>query len=159
MLIRFGALAALVGLGFGALLRLLLGRRRFGTLVVSAQLPLLYHLVRVALAGRRAGVEDVWTLGFVGAGLLLLLAGMLSGRLLIDRRPWLAAFVPGIVAAVYLLVPTVIYNSRLASAVMSLDSLTTFGYLLATIFLVAMLLPFAPAPVSNLRLPRVRGRR
>jgi len=146
-------------LGVGALLRLLLGRRRFGTLVVLAHLPLLYHVTRVALAGRRAGVDDLWTLAFVGAGLLLMVVGMLVGRLLSTKRPWPAVFVPAIVAAVYLLVPTTIYNSRLASAVVALDSLTTFGYLLATIFLVAMLLPFAPPPVARPRLPRVRGRR
>ena len=80
MLIRFGALAALVGLGLGAILRVALGRRRFGTLLVIAHLPILYHLVRVALAGVDAGLPNSWTLAFVGAGLLLMLLGIAFGR-------------------------------------------------------------------------------
>lgn len=159
MLIRFGALAALVGLGVGALLRLLLGRRRFPLLLTLAHLPLLYHLVRVALAGRRAGVDDTWTLAFVAAGLLLLLVGIFLGRALVGRRPWLAAVMPALVAALYLLGPTVIYNSRLAVAVVALDSLTSFAYILSTILFVALLLPFAPPPAKGPRLPRVRRRR
>lgn len=159
MLIRFGALAALVGLGLGALLRLLLGRRRFKTLLVIAHLPLVYHVARVSLAGRAAGLPGSWTLIFGAAGLLLMVIGMLLGRALVERRPWFAAMVPAIVAALYLLGPALIYNSRLAAAVVALDSLTTFGYLLATILLVAVLLPFAPPPVKGPRLPRAPWRR
>lgn len=159
MLIRFGALAALVGLGLGAILRVALGRRRFGTLLVIAHLPILYHLVRVALAGVDAGLPNSWTLAFVGAGLLLMLLGIAFGRAAIARRPLLAAATPLIVLAVQLLGPTLIYNGRLAQAVVSLDSLATFAYALATIFFVATLVPFVPPPVSGPRLPRLPWQR
>lgn len=159
MLIRFGALAALVGLGLGALLRLVLGRRRFGALLLVAHLPIIYHLVRVGLAGRMAGLPDAWTLAFTGAGLLLMLLGIVLGRASVARRPWLAAFMPAIVAAIYLLGPALIYNGRLAQAVVALDSIATFAYLLATILFVAVLVPFAPPPVAGPRLPRMPWQR
>lgn len=159
MLVRFGALMALVGLGVGGLLRLALGRRRFGLLVVIAHLPVLYHVLRLTAAGTRAGLPDAWTLALAGSGLLLMLAGMLFGRASTRRRPWLAAAMPALVAVVYLVGPALLYNAQLARAVVALDSITTFAYVLATVFMVAALLPFAPPPVSGPRLPRLPWRR
>lgn len=159
MLIRFGALMALVGLGLGALLRLALGRRRFALLVVVAPLPVLYHLFRVSAAGASAGVPATWTLAFMGAGLVLMVAAMLLGRAMVRRRPWLAVAMPGIFAAVYLLGPALIYNWRLAQEVVALDSIATFAYVLATIFVVAILVPFAPPPATGPKLPRMPWQR
>ena len=159
MLIRLGALAALVGLGLGAILRVALGRRRFGTLLVIAHLGIIYHLVRVGLAGYRAGLPDGWTLAFVAAGVVLMLLGIVLGRAAIARRPWLAAASPAIVAAVHLLGPTLVYNGMLAQAVVNLDSIATFAYLVAVIFFVAVLVPFAPPPVQAPRMPRLPWQR
>ncbi|HZJ10542.1 MAG TPA: hypothetical protein VFD39_12660 [Trueperaceae bacterium] len=159
MLVRFGALMALVGLGLGALLRLVLGRRRFGLLVVIAHLPVIYHVFRVTSAGVRAELPDGWSLAFAGSGVALMLIGMLVGRASTTRRPWLAAAMPAIVAAIYLVGPALIYNAQLAEAVVALDSITTFAYVLATILMVAMLVPLAPPPMTGPKLPRMPWRR
>lgn len=155
MLIRFGALAALAGLGVGAVLRVALGRRRFALLVVIAHLPLLYHLARVGAAGNRAGLPTSWTAALAGAGLLLMLLGMLVGRASATRRPWLAVVTPGLVAAVYLLLPVLLYNLQLTRSAVNLDSVATYAYVLAAVFMVALLVPFAPPPVTTPRLPRM----
>ena len=92
-------------------------------------------------------------------GLVLMLLGIIVGRAAIARRPLLAAASPLIVAALQLLGPTLIYNGRLAQAVVNLDSLATFAYLIATIFFVAILVPFVPPPVQGPRVPRLPWQR
>lgn len=144
MLTRLGALMIVAGLGVGVLLRVVLGRRRMPALVAIAHLPVLVHVVLVIDAGRRAGIGAPITLLFAGAGLALGLAGTLLGRSLHARRPWIAALTPALTAAVYLLVPVLLYNHQLAQTAVRLGSLATFGYTLSTVFFVAVLLTFAP---------------
>ncbi len=144
MLVRLGALMVVAGLGVGALLRVVLGRRRMAALTTVAHLPLLVHVVLVVDAGRRAGIGSTATIVFAASGALLFLVGTFLARSLCSGRPWLAAITPALTAVVYLALPVVLYNHLLAQTPVRLGSLATFGYGLATVFFVCALLPFAP---------------
>lgn len=151
MLVRLGALAIVAGLGIGALLRVLLGRDRFAALVTVAHLPLVVHAVLVLDTGRRAGIDPTVSIAFVAVAAVLLVAGIVLGRFLVPRRPWLAALTPAVTATVYLLLPALVYNHFLAQTPVRLASLPSFGYGVATLFFVCLLLPFAPGPAAGRR--------
>lgn len=144
MITRFGALSVLAGLGVGLLLRVVLGRRRMPALATVAHLPLLVHIVLVIDAGRRAGIAATATLLFAVASVVLFVVGVLLARRLYTMRPWIAAAMPALTAAVYLALPVVLYNHLLSQTSVRLGSLASFGYGLATVFFVCALLAFAP---------------
>ncbi|HEX7001179.1 MAG TPA: hypothetical protein VF164_05730 [Trueperaceae bacterium] len=144
MIVRLGAVMVLAGLGIGVLLRVILGRRRMAAITTVAHVPLLVHVVMVVEAGRRAGLDTGATLLFVGAALVLFVAGVAVAWRLAARRPWLAAVSPALTAVVYLALPVLLYNHLLSQTSVRLGSLATFGYGLATVFFVCALLAFAP---------------
>lgn len=148
MLIRFGALAVLAGLGVGLLLRLLLGVRRFPALVAGAHLPLFVHALIVARGGWSEGAAPASVLTFLAAGVLLAVVGAVIGSRWADARPWVAAFLPGIAGLLYTFLPFLLFE-RVVSVVgaagrLPLTSYGIFFLSLATVFVVCALLPFAP---------------
>lgn len=154
MILRFAALMLVAGLGTGVVLRIVAGRGRLGTFVVLAHLPMLYHLVVTLVAGLRAGVEPLYSGLFAVGGAVLLSIGALLGRRMTISRPWWAAVMPALTLGAYLLVAVLPFGYALRSAGASLDTVPLFGAILATIFTVSALLPFAPPPVTGPRLPR-----
>ena len=154
MIQRFAALMVVAGLGTGLVLRIVSGRGRFGTYVVAAHLPVAYHLVHTSLVGFRAGVEPLFTLLFGLGSLLLVLIGALLGRRLTHHRAWWAVCTPALVMAVYLLAGVLPYSAALQGAAVRIDTAPLFGAILGCVFFVALLVPFAPKPVAQPRLPR-----
>lgn len=148
MLVRFGALAVLGGLGLGLLLRLVLGRRTFPTLVALAHLPLLVHVLVAARGGWSDGAEGTYVVAFLAAGLVLAAAGAALGGRFAHTRPWLAALMPGVAGLVYTLLPFLLFERAvsLTAAVgrLPLTSYGVFFFLIATLLVVCVLLPFAP---------------
>jgi len=142
------------GLGTGVVLRIVAGRGRFGTFVAVAYLPVLYHMVVTAVAGLRAGVEPLYLVPFAVGSVVLLLIGAFVGRRMIAGRPWWAAVAPGLTLVAYGLVAVLPFSYALRGSGASLDTVPLFGAVLATIFAVSALLPFAPPPVAGPRLPR-----
>jgi hypothetical protein len=113
-----------------------------------------YHVVVTVLAGFRAGVEPLHV-GLYAVGSVVLMAiGMYLGRRMTARRPWWAAFMPGMTLAAYLLLAVLPFGYALRAAGASFDTVPLFGAVLATIFTTSALLPFAPPPVTGPRLPR-----
>lgn len=149
MLVRFGALAVVVGLGAGLLLRIVLGRGRFATLVVAAQAPLLVHVLVAVRGGWVEGVGTPSLLAFLAAGLVLAAAGAVLGARWTGTRPWLAALTPAITTAVYTLLPFLLFERALsltaAAGRLPLTSYGVFFLLIAAVLLTCVLLPFAPS--------------
>lgn len=154
MIQRFAALMLVAGLGTGLVLRIVAGRRRFGTFVAIAHLPIVYHLVVTLVAGYRAGVEPLYLGLFALGGAALALLGVVLGRKMMAARPWWASLMPGLTLAAYLAVAVLPFSIALRGTGASLDTVPLFGAVLATIFTVSALLPFAPPPVTGPRLPR-----
>ncbi|HET8986538.1 MAG TPA: hypothetical protein VFN03_12340 [Trueperaceae bacterium] len=154
MIQRFAALMVVAGLGTGAVLRIVAGRGRFATFVAVAHLPVLYHVVVTVFAGLRAGVEPL-PIGLYAIGsLVLMAAGVYLGRRMTARRPWWAAFMPAATLAAYLLLAVLPFGYALRGTGAGFDTVPLFGAVLATIFTVSALVPFAPPPVTGPRLPR-----
>lgn len=159
MIQRFAALVLVAGLGTGLVLRIVAGRGRFGTFVVLAQLPVLFHVVTTGVVGFRAGVGTLATGLFLLGGLLIVLFAALLGRRLTHHRAWWAVCMPALAMALYLLAAVLPYGTAMRAADVRLDTAPLFGAILGVVFTVAALVPFVPRPASRQRTPRLPWQR
>lgn len=144
MLQRFAALMLVAGLGTGLVLRILAGRGRFGTFLVLAYLPLLYHVVVTTVTSLRSGIEPLYAGLYAVGGCLIGAVGVTVGRKLIAGRPWWAAVTPALSLAVYLVAAVLPFSFAVRAADVTLDTVPLFGAILGVVFTAAALLPFAP---------------
>lgn len=148
LLARLLALAVIVGLGVGLLLRIILGVRRFPTLAALAHAPLLVHTLVAARGGWSDGVGGGAAVTFLAAGVALAVAGAALGSAWANGRPFLAALMPGITGVVYTLLPFLLFERAVslsaAAGRLPLTSYGVFFFFVAVVLVVCVLLPFAP---------------
>ncbi|HEX7041266.1 MAG TPA: hypothetical protein VF202_14205 [Trueperaceae bacterium] len=155
MLVRLLALAVIVGLGVGLVLRVVLGRGRFPTLAALAHLPLLVHALVAARGGWSEGVGTAATLTFLAAGALLAAGGAALAYRWTGGRPLLAALMPGITGVVYTFLPFLLFERAVsltaAAGRLPLTSFGVFFFFGAVVLVVCLLLPFAPRAAEQRR--------
>ncbi|MFO7544943.1 MAG: hypothetical protein R6W77_05555 [Trueperaceae bacterium] len=153
MLTRLLALAIAAGLGAGFVLRIALGRARFGSVATVAIALLPLHAATVAWTAVRADVGSVTVALFLVAALVVAAMGTWAARSWAVTRPWLAAFTPLVTGLVYAAVPLlVLVVVVLRDRQWALDVVPAVTYGTLTIFAVAALLPFVPeAPERRTR--------
>lgn len=159
MIQRFAALVLVAGLGSGLVLRIVAGRGRFGTFVVLAHLPVLYHLVVTGVVGYRSGVAPLATGLFLLGSLLIVLVSALLGRRLTHHRAWWAVCTPALAMALYSLAAVLPYAAAMRAADVRLDTAPLFGAILGVVFTASALVPFVPRPASQQRQPRLPWQR
>lgn len=152
MLTRLLALAIAAGLGAGFVLRIALGRARFGSVATVAIALLPVHAALVAWTAVRADVGGVTVALFLLAALAVAVSGAWFARRSVPSRPWLAAFMPLVTGLVYAAVPLLVLVLVLRDRQWALDVVPAVTYATLTIFAVAALLPFVPeAPERRAR--------
>lgn len=148
MIVRLLALAVIGGLALGLVLRVVLGRERFAALAAAAHLPLLVHALVAARGGWAEGVSGASALVFLGAGVVLAAVGALVAHRSTERRPLLAALMPGITGVVYTFLPFLLFERAVsltaAAGRLPLTSFGVFFFFFASLLAVCALLPFAP---------------
>jgi|SRR5690606_18688504 len=154
MLTRLLALAIAAGLGAGFVLRIALGRARFGSVATVAIALLPLHAAVVAWTAMRADVGGVTVALFLLAAVIVAALGAWTARRSVGSRPWLAAFMPLLTGLVYAAVPLLALVLALRDRQWALDVVPAVTYATLTIFAVAALLPFVPATPER----RTRGR-
>ncbi len=150
------------GLVVGVVLRLALGRCRFGPLVAGLVLvPALFHVAYVVIQALGHGASALGTLVYVVGSALVVAAAWVAGRRWTLRHPLWAALSPAATAAAYGLVPFALYSWALRQASIDLDIVPTAAYVGACLFGTALLLPFVPGGPGTARgwLDRFRRRR
>lgn len=153
MLTRLLALALAGGLGAGFVLRIALGRGRFGLLATLALGLLPLHAVTVAWTAVRAGVGGMTVAVFVLAALLVAGSGAWLARRSVEQRAWLAAFMPLVAGAAYGALPVLALVLLLRDQQWALDVVPAVTYAVLTIFCVAALVPFVPQAPERRRPP------
>lgn len=153
MLTRLLALALAGGLGAGFVLRIALGRGRFGLLATIALGLLPLHAVTVAWTAVRAGVGGVTVAVFLLAALLVAGSAAWLARRSVEERAWLAAFMPLVAGAVYGALPVLALVLLLRDQQWALDVVPAVTYAVLTIFSVAALVPFVPQAPERRRPP------
>jgi len=152
MLTRLLALAIAAGLGAGFVLRIALGRARFGLVATLATLLLPLHAATVAWTAVRAEVGAATVAAFLAAAVVVAVVGALAARRSVASRPWLAAFLPLLTGLVYAALPLLALVLLLRGQQWALDVVPAVTYATLTIFAVAALLPFVPeAPERRAR--------
>jgi hypothetical protein len=152
MLTRLLALAIAAGLGAGFVLRIALGRARFGSVATVAIALLPLHAAVVAWTAVRADIGGVTVALFLASALIVAVLGAWAARRSVGPRPWLAAFMPLLTGLVYAAMPLLVLVLALRGRQWALDVVPAVTYGTLTIFAVAALLPFVPvAPERRTR--------
>lgn len=135
----------LAGLALGVVLRLTLGRRRFGALLTAFLLvPAALHAGYVLIHALGHGAAAVGALAYLlGAALVIGTGVLLARRWLVPRALW-AALLPFAAGAVYAAVPFALYSWSLRRHAIDLDIVPTALFLGACVFGTALLVPFVP---------------